>query len=372
MSTPPNLDCQSARREVAAISLVKMTLDIDMRTLLDEHRLSPLRPQLWVEELVESLQTIDGEYRQRFAEKVFGQARMLRKLTAPADFDAKLTNMLQSENEIRNELSKIEEMYKHKRNQMNPAQRSFFDDLFSTTRRSHKTFVFEAKGTRVNFDALRPLLGFLSQSQEQLNGFLSSLPPYAAPDAIRSAVTPAVDEFKALISQREEILQSAYRIELEATLWEEKCVPYSERAESLAQLKQLRDDLKAQRTLQNAACTTINRETTTANGAPHALSNVPGTTQKLCDLLGVATQYAALDRFGSMLEEDKSASPWTGRLSKCPETRGHEGSTQAVKFFGLVIWEVVCSVSSSEESMLEGGRGTPREGQVWRTFEDTA
>lgn len=59
-------------------------------------------------------------------------------------------------------------MYKHKRNQMNPAQRSFFDDLFSTTRRSHKTFVFEAKGTRVNFDALRPLLGFLSQSQVSL------------------------------------------------------------------------------------------------------------------------------------------------------------------------------------------------------------
>lgn len=138
-------------------------------------------------------------------------------------------------------------------------------------------------------------------------------------------MTPAVKELEALISRRKEIAESAYHIGFSATQWEEDNVPHSERAQSLAQLKQLRDDLEAQTTLQNAACVTINvscdscrylllltsvqHETTAAFGAPPSLPYVPGTNRNLCDLLEAATQYALLDRFGALLEEVRCLLP---------------------------------------------------------------
>ncbi len=76
-------------------------------SFMDEHRLSPEHPEEWVTELVNSLHNRHAVYRERFSNMVHRQSRALRDLTALADFDAALQDMVQTETSGASDLLKV-------------------------------------------------------------------------------------------------------------------------------------------------------------------------------------------------------------------------------------------------------------------------
>ncbi|KAH9849300.1 hypothetical protein BC628DRAFT_1414179 [Trametes gibbosa] len=303
MSSQAELQYLAVKERVSTLKILQMTLDVELRTLLDEHRLSPLQPLNWIAELAESLRNRNADFLQQFIESVLQQSRKVKRLLTPADFEDKVSGILQAEAELSLALSEIEDLFSRSRSSMTGAQRSFFEDLISTTRQAFTATAAESRSAHDGFKELVPRIEFLYRPQEDLRAFLRTIPPYAPLEIIQFTITPAIQTLQELAERREVLVARADGIEFDALQRWHDLAHAVDWEETSASLEQLRKELKAQRELQSAALAIITLETTTANGAVGSLPSYPGPVRDLSDLLCVAEEYRSVERLISLLEE---------------------------------------------------------------------
>ncbi|KAI9062653.1 hypothetical protein FKP32DRAFT_1604130 [Trametes sanguinea] len=272
MSSQQSSPYASVESQIQAIRSHHLLLEVELRTFLDEHCMSPARPEQWTKQLVSSLLSLNTNYLVQISQKVKHQARKYNlKTSVPvAEFDTKLASILQFIEQRSAELPEVEQRIECARGRWNSYQQRLVQELLDTTRQCQS--------------------------------------PYKTSDSIWASVAPVVDTLRSLSSRRDEILRRALIIDQDAALhWDGQLVPPpNDVHRSLETLKGLLLEIKGQYHSQNVAMAKLHAETAAAGSRPETVSDLCGGTVNLMDLADAATQYASFTRFLDLLEEMKA------------------------------------------------------------------